>query len=386
MLPRYLAHSVALIMATTLCWLQGWAIAQAPALTLREPRDWQVTQRQTASAGLLHIEGQRPSGARLEWRLSGKPLAGTFDDKFQEIPTAPNSNDFTADLKVPAGGWYQLEMRATREGAVLAEAKIEHVGIGEVFVVAGQSNSANHGSEKQTPKSGLVASFDGQKWQPAQDPQRGADGDGGSFMPAFGDALTATFHVPIGVVPVGVGGTSVREWLPKGEQVERLTTTGAGLKPAGDKWEVVGDLFAKLVDRLTKLGPKGCRAILWHQGESDAGQARNGYPADRQISGEDYVRYMTRLIHASQQAAHWEIPWFNALATYHSENDPSDPEFRSAQHSLWAANLSHEGPDTDALRAEFRTNVHFNGSGLQKHGELWAEKVTPWLTSELKEP
>lgn len=29
-----------------------------------------------------------------------------------------------------------------------ARATVDHVGVGEVFVVAGQSNSANHGSER----------------------------------------------------------------------------------------------------------------------------------------------------------------------------------------------------------------------------------------------
>ena len=32
-----------------------------------------------------------------------------------------------------------------------------HVGVGEVFVIAGQSNSGNHGSEKQKITTGMVA-------------------------------------------------------------------------------------------------------------------------------------------------------------------------------------------------------------------------------------
>jgi hypothetical protein len=28
--------------------------------------------------------------------------------------------------------------------------------------------------------------------------------------------------------------------------------------------------------------------------------------------------------------------------------------------------------------------VHFNARGLQRHGELWAEKVAPWIEAQLR--
>ena len=257
--------------------------------------------------------------------------------------------------------------------------------VGKVFIVVGQSNAANHGSVKTQTKTGLVSSFDGTTWHLANDPQLGATGDGGSFMPAFGDSIATKFKVPVGLVPRAVGGTSVREWLPKGEKVDHLTTTGAGLTAVGPgQWESNGILFARLSDALTGLGAHGCRAVLWHQGESDAGQARSGYPAAVQISGDEYASYMGVLINASRKVAGWDVPWFTAQATYHSEADPADPEFRAAQKSLWDSKLALEGPDTDVLRAEYRNGVHMNDKGLQKHGELWAEKVGVWLETQLE--
>jgi beta-glucanase (GH16 family) len=77
------------------------------------------------------------------------------------------------------------------------------------------------------------------------------------------------------------------------------------------------------------------------------------------------------------------LPWFTAQTTYHSEADAADEEFRGAQSLLWKNGVTLEGPDTDALRAEFRKGVHFNGAGLRKHGELWAERVAPWLEAQL---
>ncbi len=88
---------------------------------------------------------------------------------------------------------------------------------------------------------------------------------------------------------------------------------------------------------------------------------------------------MTKLIRASRDSAGWDVPWVVAMATYHTENDPSDEEFRAAQAALWSQDLAVEGPDTDALRATYRDGVHFSSLGLQRHGQLWAEKVGAWL-------
>ena len=84
---------------------------------------------------------------------------------------------------------------------------------------------------------------------------------------------------------------------------------------------------------------------------------------------------MRRLVEASRKAAGWEVPWVTAQATYHSETDAADAEFRAAQEALWKTGLTRRGPDTDALRAEYRDGVHFNARGLRRHGELWSESV-----------
>lgn len=91
---------------------------------------------------------------------------------------------------------------------------------------------------------------------------------------------------------------------------------------------------------------------------------------------------MEILIRASRARAGWEVPWCTAQVTYHSETDPADEEFRAAQKSLWDAGLAWPGPDTDALRADYRDGVHFDGRGLRRHGELWAEKVMVWVEKQ----
>ena len=363
----------------------------AVRLMLTSPLDYQVFQRQTAAQGKVVVAGQvdagkegGPKAEAVEARLLGKTAGGELPGTWLRIPLDADGTHFRGELATPAGGWYQVETRAIAAGKPLAEAAVAHVGVGEVFLVAGQSNSSNHGSGRQKPASGLVTAFDGKKWRIADDPQPGGSGDGGSFTPAFGDAMAVKFGVPIGMVNIGVGATSVREWLPKGERIVNRPTTGGNVKAVGPhEWEATGALFDRLVSRLAAFGPGGYRAILWHQGESDAGQARAGYPADVQITGEQYRVFMEKLVRASRERAGWPIPWFTALVTYHGEKDAADEEFRTAQASLWKSGLALQGPDSDALRAEYRDGVHFNAKGLRRHGEVWAEKVGPWLETQL---
>ena len=61
-----------------------------------------------------------------------------------------------------------FESRIIADGK--AETAVEHVGVGEVFVIAGQSNSSNHGGDKQAKKTGKVAAFDRKRWHTANDP------------------------------------------------------------------------------------------------------------------------------------------------------------------------------------------------------------------------
>ncbi len=134
---------------------------------------------------------------------------------------------------------------------------------------------------------------------------------------------------------------------------------------------------------MQQLGPHGFRAVLWHQGESDAHQ---GDPA-RTLPGEYYRKYLEELIHDSREAIGWNAPWFVAQVSYHSPEDTSSPDIRAAQKSLWEAGIALPGPDTDTLTGAMREKngrgVHLSTEGLRAHAQLWAAKVTPWLEHQL---
>ena len=323
-----------LVATTAALSLGATAHAGTAALTLSSPLDYQVVQRHTVTEGVLHLKGTTAFAAKKwQYRLLGKPMAGKADETWHEFPEPVKGGAFDFTITVPAGGWYGLEVRGVKADKTTVEACIEHVGIGEVFIVSGQSNAGNYGTGLQITKTSNVGSFNGEKWALANDPQQGSGGwdGGGSFMPAFGDAMNERFHVPIGIAGIAEGATSVREWLPKGERMHQQPTTGANVTQIGsNEWESTGGLFDRFVKRFAALGTQGFRAVLWHQGESDAGQARAGYPADCQITGDQYFEFMAKLINASRQKAGWPIPWVTAQTTYHSEQDAREAHYNNS--------------------------------------------------------
>ena len=226
--------------------------AGSRTLKLSAPLDYQVHQRATRSEGTVIVAGDLvpawPDAATLEVRLAG----GGPAEAWRKLATlGPGQTSFCSDLKAPAGGWYRLEVRVKGKDAAETEAVVAHVAVGEVFIIAGQSNSANHGEERQRAKSGFVAAFSGEQWAPADDPQPGASGGGGSFIPPFGDTLAARFRVPVGIVAAGVGATSVREWLPRGTRFPNPPTLTSHVRPLpSGEWESDGSLFRRFVERI----------------------------------------------------------------------------------------------------------------------------------------
>lgn len=345
-------------------------------------------QRTDSSHGAIVIAGEWavPRHAtvvpdRAEVRISAPGAAATTGAKWLPLPFDSRARGFRAEVPVAPGGWYRVEVRLARGNAVLASVDVAHVGLGEVFLIAGQSNSANYAEERQRPATGMVTAFDGEHWQIADDPQPGATGKKGSFIPSFGDAMYRAQHVPIGVVCIGVGSTSVREWMPAGHPMSAPPTTGAHcVVVAGDRFVSSGELFANLANRLAQLEPHGLRAVLWHQGESDWHQ-----PEGHNLTLSEYRADLAELIADSRKAAGWDLPWFVAQASYGNPQQTGSAEFRAQQLAVTDGRLTMAGPNTDLLtgllREKHGQGVHFSAEGQKRHGEAWADIVSRWIES-----
>ncbi|MCY2930847.1 MAG: hypothetical protein NTV86_15390 [Planctomycetota bacterium] len=311
-----------------------------------------VVQRDNSNHGQFTFNGTYTGGPvdRLEARVVARTgYAGTSSD-WVVADAAPGSGKFSAKLSA-AGGWYDVEVRAIKDGSIVGASTIQRVGVGEIFVTAGQSNSCNFGSPTQQPKDDRVnaLSYTGAAnlWQTANDPQpngSGGGGSGGSPWPAMGDLLADRYGVPIGIVSTGYGGTTVGQWQPG------------------------GGLYANLKNAISKLGPGGFRAVLWHQGESDASGG---------TSAGNYAQLLENVIAQSRADAGFEVPWGVALASYL----PGTPAANMAQVIAGQHQVIDTFPDvflgssTDNYHnlGWVSDGIHFNDIGLKDHGRQWAD-------------
>lgn len=269
--------------------------------------------------------------------------------------TKGEGTNYTGVLpNIPGGGWYQLVVKACDKstGVELARSTVEKVGVGEVFITGGQSNSCNFGGAKTTAKEDIVSAFSvkTRSWQHCEDSQPSNSGfntgnEGGSPWPSMGDALVAKINVPVGFVSTGVGSAKIEELRTK-------------------------HYFA-IKDAITYLKPYGYRAFLLHQGEADT-------PGTNRAS---YQKSLEKLIAQTRNDAGYDLNWVVAQVSYAWSNykDTAKMEsMKAAQRAVCNNYNIFVGPTTDDLQGEYRRkqdNLHLSELGLIEHGKRWADVV-----------
>ena len=355
-----------ILLGTTL----GFVQADDAGLRIISPQPWQVVQRvgfdpalrekepeNSAALGFaevsvsLELTAPLVASEHLEYRLSASQEEKQESGVWKRLPITSSTgagNSVTSSLLVPAGGWYRLEIRLGAEGKTKQAGVVERFGVGEVFLVAGQSYATNTNDEKQTvtdPAQRVVAfNTANGSWNVANDPQPAPDGsDGGSIWPPMGDSLVGDLGVPVALVNVAVGATSSTRWLPDGDLHKRLCEAG------------------KRIGRF--------RAVLWQQGESDVIE---------KTTTEQYIANLSLIRARAARAWGFEPVWLAAKSTHHPTvyNDPDgEARIRNAIEKLSQIQGFNAGPDTDTLTGENRgdpkSRRHFSAIGQRRAAEMW---------------
>lgn len=355
--PHHSMKSVKRFVMSALIFLLALAAGRAESIAFSSPRVRQIIQRNASNFADIRLQGSLTLSniaARIEARavvMPGTTNNGVSTD-WVVIVSAPTNGAFSGVLSnVTAGGWYRVEVQAVDATTnVLVSAGADRVGVGDLFVTAGQSNAGCFGDPAQTPTNDRVSAYTilSSSWQFAVDPQpnnSGFVGTDGSAWPILGSMLVESNQVPVGFIGLAYGSTAVADWSPGTPNYQNLTNV------------------------LVRFGTNGVRAVLWHQGESDSLAA---------TSAATYSQQLSNIILLSRNAAGWSVPWGIAEVSYHPASTPAAEEPVAAGHRQVAFSTTNcfLGPRTDDFHMEGEVNlsdgVHFNATGLADHAQQWA--------------
>lgn len=226
--------------------------------------DYQIIQRDENGFGTAKFWGKIPEN------LSG--FKGIYsrvvreDDNYSIVDWTEcevNGNDWEITLKIIQGGLYRFETVALMPDSISKDwAKtihlVRHIGVGDIYVIAGQSNMAGYGRDVSNDPTciGVHLYANDGNWKIAAHP---LNDDFNSIYPenyedchtgtspalSFARNLKNRIGVPVGLVQSSKGGSPIAHWHPKYEPI----------------------LYNALLRRIDVVG--SVKGIIWYQGCSE---------------------------------------------------------------------------------------------------------------------
>ncbi len=353
------------------------------------PMEKAVFQRNANNTATISIAGNYSSNiSSVEARFINVQNSSVVID-WTTFTTNINGGVFNGSIANVPGGWYILEVRAKLGSNIVGNATLNRVGVGEVFLIAGQSNA--QGLEGNQGEVGAnderVLSHNEIGWYDISLNQCDkkipnypsfskifSDGGNRSFLSKtgfnpwcygkLGDNLVNKLGVPVVFFNAGAFASSSVNWKESSDGATTINhysnqayCNGSGVPYAG---------FERIINYYASIF--GVRAVLWHQGESD------NYI---QLSGSSYQSNVNYVINKSRSEI-GNVPWVISRVSVFDKNANSgagnpNSTIINAQNSLInSSNKIYPGPSTDDILGSNRSDeVHFFGGGLIELANRW---------------
>ncbi len=361
-----------------------------PLLTLAQiqvsfPTTRAVFQRNNNNQATIRITGYYTAAVtRIEARMVAREGGPGTSTDWRVLQNTPTGGVFAGDF-VGVGGWYNLEVRGMNNTQqVGTTVTVERVGVGEVFIIAGQSNAEGAHRDVPNPANDLVNcvnyrypnnGFPSEPPMPVftkldntPDFSIAPRGLGPWCWGQLGDLLVKRLGVPIMFFNAAYSGTSSQNWSDTAPEGGLAYGPGGAYDPRQPyiNLKLALQFYANML---------GLRSILWHQGETD------------NLLNTETTRYISNVQATITQARHdfnQNMSWVVARASYGDFIGLSDPAIIAGQNLVISTTANvFPGPNTDVIQIPRQRapryeldGLHFDYNGLIEVANAWNASLT----------
>ncbi|MCE7067268.1 sialate O-acetylesterase [Dyadobacter sp. CY326] len=308
---------------------------------------------------------------------------------WKTLQDAPKGGVFAGEITL-IGGWYSIEVRGLSDGKVVGRDILSRLGVGEVFIIAGQSNAqglrAYPGPSAQDDRVMYISNYNNDDRDLLTDPVPPAfakiSQDLGIMSPrgqsawcwgVLGDLLTAKLNVPVLFINTAWEGTSIENWASSAKGLPTKNKYGGFVYPPEMP-------YANLRIAARNYGNQyGVRAVLWMQGETDA---LFKTPAASYRENLQFV--MNRLgTETGDKRITWVIARTSRTSAGFNISSSINPEIIAAQNAVLDTqfNPTYPGPETDPLVPNRGDGTHFVGRDPEGTREALTILANAWNES-----
>lgn len=359
-------------------------------LTITYPIPRMVIQRNQSNTASIYVTGMFSIPVdRIETRLVPTSMANRVDVDWVVLHDQPKNGTFKGSVTAPAG-LFRLEVRGIRNGQTVSSASVPGVGVGEVFVVAGQSNAMGLPNLGAKGASERVVVFNAwNRFWNKNDALESSDkpfptptfstltatslvyptGETAWCWGELGDYIADRYNVPVAFFNVAIPATVAENWSNSAKGIPAKNIFNSTIWPFLQP-------YSNLRNTLQYYNSQfGIRAILWHHGESDA--------VPLHTPTETYRQDIQYLIDNSRTDFGRNVTWVVARSSITPAGPLPSSEIIQAQLLLAKTpnNNVWEGPDTDSIQSPRPSHGHFenisNGiQGISEFANAWKKNLT----------
>lgn len=368
------------------CLIPALAQTTNPVVKITYPETRAVYQRNNDQTSTIYVSGSyyQPIDsvqARLVTEVSGQGI----DTDWQTIQRLPSGGVFQGPVRGRTG-WYRLQLRVMSGGTIIGQDEVRKVGIGEVFIITGQSNAQGFqdlGAVGAADDRVNCVAYDNTVANSLANPPApsfqqltstaiiGPRGQSAWCWGALGDLIARQYNCPVLFINTAWFGTTSRNWRESadGKSTVYWFNNSVALP--------TGMPYANLIIALRYYNSLlGLRAILWQQGEND------NFPLN--ITREEYRDNMQYIINKTREDVGAGFisdrypAWVLARSSYNTgrislnvinaQNDVINTYNNNVQPGPLTDNIQIPRPGED---------VHFGGDGLRQLAQAWYQSMSP---------